>query len=160
MAQQILFPDAPKISRKVVAQMKQQAVKMQNGTWTVINTETNEHRTFRVRTQSKDSKFAPGQRIVSVMSGPDNERSYTGFGFANDDRIVVWPSKRGDGKRSCYEWYADMLNVLLGEQQSVAKMDYSHYEIKGSGTCYRCNRKLTHPTSISTGIGPICSGRK
>lgn len=28
-----------------------------------------------------------------------------------------------------------------------------------TGRCMVCGRKLTHPTSVEAGIGPICAGR-
>jgi len=127
-----------------------------NGTITVTNRETNEHRTFRIRTMPKDAEFAPGKRIIGVLTGPDNTASYTNFGFVNGDKIFVWKSKKGSSdKKSSFEWYAYMLEALALGIDSFKKK----YEVLVSGRCYVCNRKLTDPDSIKTGIGPICGGR-
>lgn len=32
------------------------------------------------------------------------------------------------------------------------------FTIMGEGRCIRCNRLLTEPNSIKTGIGPVCAG--
>ena len=61
-----------------------------NGIYTVTNKETGEHRTFAVRTQKEDAKFAPGERIVALLTGPNNEDDYTGFGFVTPAGIIVW----------------------------------------------------------------------
>lgn len=36
-----------------------------NGKFTITNSK-GEHRTFSVKTQAKDAKFAPGQRVLAV----------------------------------------------------------------------------------------------
>lgn len=36
----------------------------------------------------------------------------------------------------------------------------SKYELLHEGRCLCCNRKLTDPISIQTGIGPVCAGRE
>jgi hypothetical protein len=33
------------------------------------------------------------------------------------------------------------------------------YRVESEARCLRCNRRLTHPESLVTGIGPECSGR-
>jgi hypothetical protein len=44
-----------------------------NGRYTIQNRTTGEHRTFIIRTQPKDSKFAPGCRVAALLTGPDND---------------------------------------------------------------------------------------
>jgi hypothetical protein len=135
----------------------QPAVKLFNGTHTIQNRETGEHRTFRIRTQPDDAKFAPGARIVGILTGPDNTSDYKQFGFVTDDGINVWRKYRGADKRSAYEWYATMLWALGTDPASAW---HEKYTILTEGRCCRCNRKLTEPTSIRTGIGPVCAGRE
>ena len=53
-----------------------------NGEITLTNRETGEHRTFRIRTNKEDARFAPGERVIALLTGPDNTTSYTGFGRA------------------------------------------------------------------------------
>lgn len=126
-----------------------------NGTWTMVNKTTGEHRTFKISTKPEDSKFAPGERVVALLSGSDNTSSYTGFGFVRktEDGIYVWKTKQGlPGQSSAYDHYARMLaGMFLGDERWT-----SRYTIEGSKCCLRCNRKLTHPESLETGYGPEC----
>ena len=127
-----------------------------NGSFTIRNRETNEHRTFRVKTQKADAKFAPKSRVVSLLNGPDNTSDYQGFGFVNDNGISVWRKYQGQNQRSAYEWYAEMLWELATDPSSRF---HEKYDLMVEKSCIRCNRKLTHPTSLDTGIGPECFKR-
>lgn len=127
--------------------------KIFNGTYTVKNRETGEHRTFSIRTQGNDAKFAPGKRVIALLSGPDNESDYVGFGFVTEDGIRVWRSKRG----GVYEAYAKLVWLLAVHPEETPLAE--RYEMMAEGRCIRCNRKLTEPASIETGIGPVCAER-
>lgn len=137
-----------------------------NGIFTITNPE-GEHRTFRIRTQKPDARFAPGERVVALLIGPDNGRDYQGFGFAKDDGIIVWKSKRGQGKQSAFDWYAYLLRkgceALIGQDGVEASADFDvggrSYCIQAARHCLRCNRRLTHPASVLMGYGPECAGK-
>ena len=119
-----------------------------NGVITVENTNRGTHRTFRIRTQKDDAKFAPGERILSLLTGPDNTRSYTQIAFVKDDgSIRLW------GR---FQQYERLIKVLL-EPDYYRTIGFAyHYE----GHCRRCNRLLTTPESLRSGIGPVCDGRE
>lgn len=123
-----------------------------NGEITITNPATGQHRTFRIRTQPKDAKFAPGKRIVSLLTGSDNTSSYRSFAFVDDDGVVrVWRAKQGqNGQLSDFDKFADLLN-----RADYFQVNYS-LEYLFSGHCIRCNRLLTEPESIRLGIGPVC----
>lgn len=121
-----------------------------NGRFTVKNPKTGEHRTFRVRTQSKDAQFAPNERVVSMLIGSCNETAYKGFGFVKDGgKIAVWKKCRGGQ----YDKLARMLERL--PEFEAAGMVEVHAETR----CRKCNRALTTPESVTSGIGPVCGGR-
>jgi hypothetical protein len=126
-----------------------------NGTYTIQNRAEGTHRTFRIRTQKPDASFAPGKRVLALMTGSDNEHSYTGFAFVENDGIRVWSSKRGHGD---WEAYAKLVWSLATDSGFSEYAD--RYSLLVSGTCVKCNRKLTTPESIKTGIGPVCDGRE
>ena len=129
--------------------------KIFNGTFTIQNRVTGEHRTFRVRTQKDDASFAPGKRTVALLKGNDNETSYTGFAFVTEDGINVWSSKRGTVGYTAYA------NLLWSLAIDGAFSEYAEkYSITESRKCVRCNRKLTTPESLAAGIGPECAGRE
>ena len=129
------------------------APKIFNGRYIIHNRETSEHRTFRIRTQSEDARFAPGERIISLLTGPDNGNDYMGFGFVDDAGIRVWRSKQG----GAYERHAEVI-WSLGVDASLSEYAET-YQLLLEGRCVRCNRALTTPESIESGIGPICAGR-
>lgn len=104
------------------------------------------HRTFQVKTQKTDAKFAPGKRIVSVLSGKDNEHDYTGIGFVSTDghgthRLSLWK------KANVTPETLAAVQVLLADPRSALE----------AGRCYRCSRLLTTPESLSAGVGPECA---
>lgn len=124
-------------------------LKTHNGIITVENTTRGTHRTFRIRTQKEDAKFAPGERILSILTGPDNTSSYTQIAFIKDDgRILLW-------RRYEQSQYAQFIRVLLEPEHYRSIGFVYHYE----GHCRRCNRLLTEPQSLRSGIGPVCDGR-
>lgn len=127
-------------------------IETHNGIFTV-QSPSGEHRTFRVKTQAADATFAPGERILSILSGSDNNHDYTGFAFIKaDGRIILWKKFRGNGTPSMHERY---VRVLLHPDHYRGQGMSFHME----GRCRRCNRRLTTPESISVGIGPTCRGK-
>jgi hypothetical protein len=114
-----------------------------NGILTVVNKKTNGHRTFQIKT----AKNGPlkGKRIVSMLIGPNNEQDYLGLGFVQDNGFVnVWNKHKG----TVYEKTLEVLNHLNDDKLPL--------EVLFETTCRACNRKLTNPESIISGIGPEC----
>jgi len=127
--------------------------KVLNGKYTIQNRDTGSHRTFRIKTQKSDAIFAPGKRIVSVMNGNDNQNHYKGFAFIDDDGIHLWRRYQND---PIYRGYAFMFwNMINGPDHIL----HQRYTIEESLNCIRCNRELTTPESLASGIGPVCEGR-
>lgn len=126
-----------------------QSLLTHNGVFTVKSLRTGDHRTFRVRTQPADASFAPGKRVLSLLTGPDNGKDYTGFAFVESDGVHLW--QRCDTE--LYRKYAAMLEKL---REHVAE---GRIEVLASTTCRVCNRTLTTPESVESGIGPVCAGR-
>jgi hypothetical protein len=123
---------------------------------TLISPRSGEHRTFRVRT-IRNGDLA-GARVVELLNGPDNTASYQPFAFVSDGRhgttcpmgtVCVWRRFRGEQEPSIYERYADLLN-------RAAYWAARGVEFKLSLKCRRCGRDLTHPGSLTDGMGPIC----
>lgn len=119
-----------------------------NGKVTIHNPATGQHRTFQIRTQPQDARFAPGQRIVALLNGPDNQSDYQPFGFVTSNGIKVWRKKEG----TVFQTYAKMLDNPEAFQAKGAEYLFS-------GKCRKCNRELTVPESIKSGIGPVCAGK-
>lgn len=120
-----------------------------NGRITVRNRVTGNHRTFGVRTQPHDASFAPDQRIVALLTGSDNREDYTPFGFVLEDGSIRLFRSKSTG---VWTIYADIIS------------NPTHWIPKGAeyffeGRCRKCNRLLTTPDSIESGVGPVCDGR-
>lgn len=122
-----------------------------NSTVTLRSLKTGAHLTFKVK-KPKGDKFSPDLRFVSVLDHADGKGGYTYLGMVKDQNFSVT-------KKSVYyqtttapapaaiRWLFD--HVKRGEIPQQC-------EIWHEGRCGRCGRKLTDPTSISTGLGPEC----
>lgn len=110
------------------------------------------YRTFLIRTQKADAKFAPGERVVKYLAGPDNEsdKSYVGFAFLKGDRLVIWKRFQGETQLT------RDASVLLDPAKAA---EYGLRYALSSGRCYSCGHELTVPASIHRGLGPDCAKR-
>jgi hypothetical protein len=99
------------------------------------------HRTLQLRTQGPKESFAPGKQIASFLSGPDNERDYTGFAFVEGGRAKVWKKHKAN-----VALLRD-LETLLSDPSGALTMAH----------CFRCHRPLTVPASVHAGLGPECA---
>lgn len=124
---------------------------IRNGIFTITNTRTQEHRTFRVRTQGDHVRFAPGQRILSVLTGPNNATDYTAIAFLNA-HVAVW-------KRHRHTKFAELADFIWKFFTDPDPEWSEQFEVQWETTCIRCNKRLTHPLSIAVGIGPVCGER-
>lgn len=111
------------------------------GVYTVVS--ATGRRTFKVEVQASDAKFAPGQVVVSFLSGQDNDGDYTGFAFLVGSELRVWGKHKGATELLAHA----TLLVADPDAALVAKH------------CARCGRTLTTPESIAAGLGPECQKR-
>lgn len=121
------------------------SISTHNGIITVYNPKTGGQRTFKIKTQKKNAKFAPGERIISLLTGPNNESDYRGFGFVKGENIILW-------KKNRTEHFEKLCSVIRNPDK------YSSLEYMFEGKCRVCNRTLTDRDSINFGIGPVCRG--
>jgi hypothetical protein len=120
-----------------------------NGVVTVRSC-SGEHRTFRISTQADDAEFAPGERILYILAGPDNTADYMGLGFVKPDgRVILWKRHRGT-----------QIEKIVRVLQRVTKYREMGFEYFAEGRCRRCGRTLTTPESIRSGIGPVCQEKE
>lgn len=131
-------------------------VPIKNGTFTIISDRTGDHRTFRIKTIRKGP--LKDERILGILTGPDNLYNYKGFAFVNDDSIVVWKKFRdvGDWKK-----FANLVQCLARRGELAPdgriRVEGVPASLLFQGKCCRCNRALTVPSSIESGIGPVCA---
>jgi len=121
-------------------------------TFTVDNGK-GEHYTYRVEAKEASGSY-PAAHFVKLLTGPDNNADYTYIGKlqAQDLTFHLTPkSKATDDAKSIkvLRWALHMIKA--------SKQLPEGYRIQHEGRCGRCNRVLTHPESIESGIGPECS---
>lgn len=131
-----------------------------NGTITIKSHRTGEHRTVRIRTEEWAVKDAQGSpvlddqgnpktrcvRVAQLLCGPDNTSDYRSFAFVDGDVVTLW-RKHQDSK--FYRW----LSAFLSHPATFL----NQVDVCFDGACRRCNRALTTPESVASGIGPICA---
>lgn len=130
--------------------METKKIIIPNGCFTVNNLDKNTHRTVKIHTAKGKLE---GKRIISLLTGPDNNTSYSGFGFVNDDgSIHLWRRHSGSATK---RWLASFVAAKFND----VEFDHPHLEWLVEKRCIVCNKRLTTPESIEHGIGPICAGR-
>jgi len=119
-----------------------------NGFYTIVFNEADDDRiTLRVRDHWNPDNGQRGWRVVDYLSGPDNERDYTGFAFiqSSTHKWSIWKRFKDNGR------LAHALEVLHRDPDETGMA----YALKAS-RCRRCGRKLTVPASVNQGYGPEC----
>lgn len=150
------------------------APNVQNGTYTIDHPQRG-HFTLKLYTALQGDLV--GKRLLAMLVGPDNETNYRSVAFWDDDgRVVnVWRRFRGPESRTRIDGYHWQERGWSSVEQKLAiwsclairgssedRHGYWHeqgYRMLLEGRCVVCNRKLTDPESIRTGIGPTCAGR-
>jgi hypothetical protein len=117
-----------------------------NAVFTVENTETGNHYTFKVQ-QPKPTT----PHFVKVLTGPNSEQDYTYLGtifngqdYSHGRKSSISPTATSE-KVFQYIW-PRILSHNLPPQ----------VEVYHEGRCGRCGRTLTTPESVKRGIGPEC----
>lgn len=123
-----------------------------NGAYT-ISSPKGGHRTFEIRTIRKGN--LKDKRILSLLTGPDNTSDYTAFAFVTNEGINIWRKYAGDNN---FRAFASLIWSLATEGDR-SPFYARGYRLMLEGRCCVCNRRLTHPDSIATGIGPECGSR-
>ena len=118
-----------------------------NARFTFLNANTGNRYTYRV----KKHKTVEDLFFVSILNGPNNEDNYNFIGSVRNSTY------KHSAKSSATE-DAVSVKVFTYVLTHLVKGDLpSFIEIWHEGTCGRCNRALTVPSSIENGIGPECA---
>ena len=118
-----------------------------NALFTVQNTATGNRFTFKVR---KPDESKP--HFVSVLTGSDNESSYSFLGTVFD------PHHYRHGRRSRISEDAPSARAFdwLFRQLSAGRSLPPQVRVCHCGKCGRCGKTLTVPESVDSGFGPEC----
>ena len=123
-----------------------------NSTFTVVNTDTKKHFTFKVKQPKNNNEIF----FVSVMNGSDNNSNYAFIGtYFNNGNSFRHGKKSSIGKDTqsakVISWF---FNKFINNEEKYPTVQVYH-----EGKCGKCGRKLTTPESVKSGLGPVCSGR-
>ena len=119
-----------------------------NATFTLKSVKTGTRFTYRVRASGDKTVH-----FVSLMNGPDNEASFSYFGFIRRGVFHHGAAKARVAYDApsvkAFNW---TFRVLQQDSMPDA-LQFWH-----EGRCGKCNRKLTVPESLETGMGLDCAG--
>jgi len=130
-----------------------------HATITLHNINEDRHLTYKISLPKKVEEGKPYPLFVGVLTGPNNEESYTYLG-------LIWGALDGNlkfvhAKKSKIGWDATsskafrwFFNHVVDGKDFPAGFEALHH-----GHCGVCGRKLTTPESIEAGIGPVCLGK-
>lgn len=126
---------------------------------TVHNEKTGKHYTYKITAPGRTSKERDEAEIlfVNVLTGPDNTSSYTYAGIL----IRKTGEYRSTAKSKFQESAPSVagLKWVLGMSARGRLNEFPHVAVMHHNHCGKCNRVLTEPESVATGIGPICAAR-
>jgi len=122
--------------------------------FTLESTRTGKWFTYKVN--KKEFKNDAGEvdkpfYFVSILRGPSNESDYTYLGTINPRFYVNTTSKSKVSKDSISFKALSFFLTYLRKGELYNEINFYH-----EGICGKCGKKLTTPSSISVGLGPIC----
>ncbi len=117
---------------------------------TMVSKKTGTRFTYRIT-----QRDATSPHFVSVLSGQDNESSYTFLGTVFADKSYR------HGRKSPVSPEAPSTKAFAWAWSYLAKGQMPpSCEVWHEGRCGKCGRSLTVPSSIASGIGPVCESRE
>ena len=136
-------------ARFATAQAANQFVFGGESTFTLRSAKTGARFTYKV--EASDDGL---RHFVKVLTGPDNRKDYSYFGFFDGPEFVHAKKKTritpDAPSAKAFSWFAQQLRK--GQLHEAL-------EVYHEGRCAACNRALTTPESVRTGFGPDCSER-
>ena len=136
-----------------------------NATVTLVSRKSGSRFTYKVRAPEAGSDI----RFVGLLSGPDNDASYTYMGILKDaEGTLVDADHPAPRARWSFRSTAkSRINVAAPSWRAFAWVLHQlqknqlpdSVEFWHEGRCGRCGRTLTVPESIASGLGPVCAGR-
>jgi hypothetical protein len=120
------------------------AIEVPLGTFTVVALDGS-----RTTIKLAEAKAKDGRIFASYLMGADNDVDFQWFSTLRDGRPSGSPAKFPVQYRA--------LQAILSPTADLAAMGLA-YSLQSSN-CWRCNRTLTVPASIHSGLGPDCAAK-
>lgn len=95
-----------------------------------------------------------GVRFVKVLTGSNNESDYSFAAMLKRQDDGTWTAFHG-GKKARVGREAPSVKAILWFWRNAGS---DAVEVRHSGSCGRCGKKLTVDESINCGLGPKCRG--
>ena len=137
-----------------------------NATFTLSSRRTGAHYTFKCsQTDNNENTY-----FLSLLTGPDNTTDFQYIGLLNKTTEVIVVNGKVQDHIS-YTFRTTSKSRLTMESMPVKAFLFFcghvinnkknpstiNLEFRHEGRCGRCNRKLTVPESLDTGLGPECA---
>lgn len=125
-----------------------------NAHFTLVSKKTAKRYTFKVQKSKKTANDAPIVWFVSTLYGSDNTSAYSYVGMIKDDKFSL--TKKSQYNNASPQFLAfDFVWRAMTDAANPRVPETA--EFWHEGRCGRCNRLLTVPASIESGIGPECA---
>jgi hypothetical protein len=122
---------------------------LEQGTYTVVFDEETDDR-ITVRFKEPSWGKWKGTQLIEYLFGPDNTADFRRCGNRMEGGYRIWNAYKTQGRITKAVEY---LVSATTEEKADAGLTYA---LK-SNNCWRCNRELTVPASITRGLGPECA---
>ena len=138
--------------------------------FTIVSLKSGLRFTYKVRAKKQDveelaRRTAAGEvteegfvcHFVNLLRGPDNTTDFAYLGvLRKPGRFFTTPKSRITQHPASHKALVWFLEALKTERQDVfgIQLEFCH-----AGRCGVCGRLLTVPSSVATGIGPVCDWR-
>ena len=122
-----------------------------NATITIRSTKTQTRFTFKIRVPKAQRKN-PKIWFVSLLSGSDNVGDYCYMGQIRNDAYDHGRKSRITTEAASAKAFSWFWQAVQAQRQDL----FDLLEVWHEGRCGRCGRKLTVPSSVSSGFGPEC----
>ncbi len=122
--------------------------------FTLVSKKSGDRMTFKVKAAKGDRPNAVVSHFVSILDHADGKGGYSYLGivdrngqFVHGRKSIIEPH---DPKSQTARW----LFAKLALSSLPDNCEFWH-----EGRCGRCGRRLTVPSSLTTGMGPECAGK-
>ena len=119
--------------------------------FTLVSEKTGVRFTYRI---TQKNEMSP--HFVSVLTGQDNNSSYSFVGTLFDRK-----NYRHSATKSQISAEAPSVKAFLWAWSYIVRGEMPpSCEVWHEGRCGKCGRALTVPSSVESGIGPVCESRE
>jgi hypothetical protein len=115
----------------------------------------NPHYTYKVEYAEPNGQW-PEAWFVKMLVGSDNTTDYRTIGMLNPETGQFRLTRKSNLNDK--SWAVRLLRRVLANVygETPDKITDAGFDVHHEGRCGRCGRKLTVPSSIKTGLGPVC----